>query len=789
MRLASFLVFAHVSLILSANDSVQPVQFSVERAFCDAPFFLELSTQTPGARIYYSVDGGEPGLLYVEPIAISGTSVIRARAFKDGQPRSRITTRTYLFLDDVIRQAPDGEAPAHFPASWGRNAVDYGMDPNVVSRYTLAEWREALTQVPSISIVTEMKHLFDPDTGIYANAHGHGREWERPASIELLDSSATTQRQFQEDCGLRIRGGYSRNPQYAKHSFRVFFRREYGSGRLRYPLFDKDGADEFDTIDLRTSQNYAWAIDSQNGHHDTMLRDEFARDTLAALGQPATRSRYYHLYLNGQYWGLYETEERPEASYGEIYFGGRKEEYDTVKSANHNGGFVTEATDGTLEAFRILWSMARKVAAEPSHANYFAVIGRNADGTRNSVWPVMVDVDNLIDYMLVIFYTGDGDAPLSSFGNNELSNNWFGLRNRNDPETGFRFFNHDAEHTLGAPNSRVDRTGPFLSARQNDFLWANPQWIHQDLSANSEYRLRFADHVQRHCFGAGALTPAASLDRFQRRVAQIDKAIRAYSARWGDTVREPPYGEAEWRSTVNQIVQHWFPSRTAILIEQLKQDGLYPAVATPILDPPGGSIAAGTLLNLVNPNGRGTVYLSVDGTDPRLVGGPVSSRARPWTEPIPVTRRMRVAARVRIGEQWSALVEANYLPVGLTQDRDADGLPNDWEMAHRLNPDDPSDAGLDADFDGHSNREEFLAGTDPGDRSSVLRLIVRSRSTGYELSFLAKAGLSYAVEFSDPLAPETWRTLTRIPAKGTSGGTVILDGQRLWQRFYRIRVE
>jgi len=89
------------------------------------------------------------------------------------------------------------------------------------------------------------------------------------------------------------------------------------------------------------------------------------RETLGALGQPTTRSRYYHQYLNGQYWGLYETQERPEASYGSTYLGGSKEDYDVVKCSNHIGAFVTEVTDGNLDAFRLLWTMARAVAANP----------------------------------------------------------------------------------------------------------------------------------------------------------------------------------------------------------------------------------------------------------------------------------------------------------------------------------------------------------------------------------------------------------------------------------------
>lgn len=54
-------------------------------------------------------------------------------------------------------------------------------------------------------------------------------------------------------------------------------------------------------------------------------------------------------------------------------------------------------------------------------------------------------------------------------------------------------------------------------------------------------------------------------------------------------------------------------------------------------------------------------------------------------------------------------------------DRDHDGLPDGWELAHAvaglLGPD-QSDAGLDADADGYSNREEYWAATDPGSAGS-----------------------------------------------------------------------
>jgi hypothetical protein len=77
------------------------------------------------------------------------------------------------------------------------------------------------------------------------------------------------------------------------------------------------------------------------------------------MGQPYTRTRYYHLYINGTYWGLYETQERSEASFGASYFGGNREDYDVIKvDAGVGRPYDIEAADGNLDAWHRLWEVS-----------------------------------------------------------------------------------------------------------------------------------------------------------------------------------------------------------------------------------------------------------------------------------------------------------------------------------------------------------------------------------------------------------------------------------------------
>ncbi len=645
---------------------VAAVKLSHKRGIHDQPFKLELSTATEGAEVRYTLDGTAPtqqqGRVYRSPLEINATTVLRVAAFKDGFSPADTKTHTFLFPTDIIRQSADGLPPSGWPYSWGANRVDYGMDPAVVNdpRFR-AEIIPALKAIPSFSIVMDLDDLFGAKDGIYSNPGRDGRETEKPASVEYLPTGRDEG--FQIDAGIRIRGGFSRMPMNPKHAFRLFFRKEYGDAKLKFPLYGPDGAQEFDNLDLRTFQNYSWSF--QADPRGIFVRDQFNRDLQLATGQPAARGDFCHLYINGVYWGLYNTCERPEASYGATYFGGDEKDYDVIKVNSGFGeqgmnSFGTITTDGTIDAWKELNDLARQGLADD--ARYQRLLGRNPDGSRNSSFPVLLDPDNLIDYMLVIFYGGNLDAPITKFGGNSMPNNWYGIRNRNG-EHGFRFFIWDAEHTfLDLPE---DRTGPFPAG--NNLETSNPQWLWQQCLDNAEFRVLVADHIHRHFFNGGLLTASTIAEKFKRRSAQIESAVIGESARWGDLEAGFPMGapprlnaqgellkgplnrDDDWRSEVARLLTDYIPKRSDVVLAQLFSQGLVADVPAPLVNFEGTRAVPGA--------STGDVYFTLDGSDPRQLGGAISPAARKADGGVELPAGRRLRARTRLAGDWSALTE------------------------------------------------------------------------------------------------------------------------------------
>lgn len=512
------------------------------------PFLLTFATRTTGARIVYTTDGSAPtettGLPYRHALRIEQTTVVRAAAFGDGLAPTEILTRSFVFPEQVAWQSGAG-----LPSTWGHDtkgqpaAAAYALDRRVVEDPSYAaDFIAGLRALPSLSVVTDVPSLFDATNGIYSHPTKNGPEWERAASAELLFPDG--QPGFQIDCGLRVQGGWNRRPEESpKHSLRLIFKKQYGAPRLAFPLFGTDGAGEFETIILRAGCNNTWlhwsAKERRQGDY---LRDQWMRDTAAAMGQPAARGRFVHLYLNGLYWGLYNVTERPSAPFLAAREGGKPGDYDS-----RNADKILEG-DGA--AWNRLFALANAGAAD---ADAWSEIKR------------LLDVTAFADYMLLNFYGANADWDRGS--------NWYAGRRRTPPGP-FRFFVWDGERTL-------EQVGDDRMDFDDDL---SPSRLFHRLKTNAEFRALFADRVRLHCEGNGALSPRSAAERYRRLAATIDLAIVAESARWGSyrhdihRYKEGPYErytrDGHWRPEVQRLLNDYFPQRTDAFLRQLEARGL-----------------------------------------------------------------------------------------------------------------------------------------------------------------------------------------------------------------------
>ena len=263
------------------------------------------------------------------------------------------------------------------------------------------------------------------------------------------------------------------------------------------------------------------------------------RDTQRAMGRPAARGLFAHLYLNGLYWGLYNLTERPSAPFAAAHFGGKPEDYDA-----RNGENLLEGDD---RAWRELFALAN--AGVTNDAAFQAVAQR-------------LDAPAFADFLLVNFYGANGDWDRAS--------NWYAARRRNPPGL-FHFFVWDGERTL------EDAAADSLAFDDDQ----SPPRLFHKLRASAAFREIFAGRARTHCFHHGALTPDAAAERYRRWARVIEGAVIAESARWGDYRRDAhryktgPYElytrDEHWRPEVDRLLTNFFPRRTEVLVRQLRE--------------------------------------------------------------------------------------------------------------------------------------------------------------------------------------------------------------------------
>jgi hypothetical protein len=626
---------------------VPELAFSHDRGYFDQPFDLELSTAMPEATIRYTTDGSAPtatsGILYEGPIPITTTTTVRAYAYRAGYTSRRAETVSFLHLPDILQQpalVPGWPNPLISTGS-GSRVHDYEMDPELLADEEFREETiEGFANIPTVSLVVKPQDMWNAagDGGFY-----RGEDIERAASVEYINPSHPGEN-MQADCGME---GHSHDR--LKRSLRLSFKSAFGEKKFDSALFTgvpwkgNSGHREVDNIILRAGNNHSFAR-SWNPTTSTYGEDEWYRATQIAMGRPGSPGRFVHLFINGLYWGLYNAVERPDAGFAANALGGAKEEWFSVNHGGVRGG------DSGRWSYLTTDLIAKNMAVSANYAELAEY----------------VDLPSFVDYLLCAFYSGMNDWP---------QNNWWG-GNRNQPAGPFHYFAWDGETAWGAGNGA------------NTTAWVHPAFrssnpINNEAPAvriwhaarqNPDFVSLVADRLHKHLSPGGALSTAEAVDRWDRIHQHIEDAIHAESARWGDTMQEPPSRPAvEWQAEVDRVRRIMLTGtpdasgtveNAALLKNAMRQQGYFPIIEAPAFSQEGGTVAVGFQLEMTNPNPAGILYFTLDGTDPRESGGSVAPSALVYSGPLEIPYSLTVKARVKQGQVWSALHERYFVSSG-----------------------------------------------------------------------------------------------------------------------------
>ncbi len=608
LRLTGIISICLISLMTQAQIDIA---FSVERGFYNSAISVSISSPTdPNASIRYTTNNSKPtttiGQLYTGPISISSTTSIRAIAYSSNGS-SKVTTHSYIFPSDIINQS--------YMYTYVTTDPTYGP---------LME--AALTSIPSISLVTNFVNRND------------AVDQEVEVSAEMLFPNG--KEGFMVHCGLQTWGGSLTNP---KKSYRLEFKKQYGTKKLEYDIFDTDDYEdhiykvppvkEFDKLLLRSGSQDGLNAEFGNDNLAQYVRNRTIMDAAMELGYPAAHGRYVHVYVNSEYMGQYHLMERPDESFFESYYGDDKDNYEVRRS-------TTDYWNGDGSIYEAL----------PANINLSSA---SAIATTNTY----IDLDNTANYLMMMSYVSGFDWNIDQ---NVVSGG-----NMTTGVTPYQFILWDVD--LGVGNG--GKWHPSFSG-DVDFFSAptNTGPVPSNLVGNAEFDLIMADKLQCACYDEGILTPSKIDSLYSARIAQIDTSIIAESARWGNytftnngAINVPLWSAANFNAEVNRMKTSYFPQRTASLIQKFKSLNIYPDVDGVSTSLNGGIVPAGTTITLSNTNGAGQIFYTLDGSDPRIFNNGTNPAATVYTGPISLPVGVYdLKARVRHNGVWSAMCPKRF---------------------------------------------------------------------------------------------------------------------------------
>lgn len=435
----AFLRAKRVSLILGllvfgvfvhAQDTQElfKVEATTKGGFYSEPVAVNLVAPSD-AVIYFTTDGSVPtetAKIYTKPLLIQSSVVLRAVAYRNFI-RSKEWVATYFI-------------------------------------------QEPSTKFATISLAIDPVILFDPDFGLFMDGSSAidsiwskpgANFWSRdefPMHLEIFEADKTCI--FSSDAGFRLFGGFSR--LFPQKSLTLITRESYGESRINYPIFGANGADKFKFLVLRNSGS-----DFGKSH----FRDALMTSLVENWDVETQDYRPAHVYINGDYWGIYNIREKINRYFIEAH---SKTKRDSIDLMEHRD--------------------VLKLGSRLHYVHLLNFLERSPmviEGNYEYVQSLM-DVDNFMDYQIAQIYFDNQDAG----GNIKF---WRPRR----PDGRWRWILFDTDWGFGLHDSYAYKNNSLAFHTDiNEKEWPNPAWstfILRKLLENPTFKStfvnRFADYL------------------------------------------------------------------------------------------------------------------------------------------------------------------------------------------------------------------------------------------------------------------------------------------------------
>lgn len=445
----------------------------------NSPAMLTLSGNGADEVIRYTLDGTIPtasSTIYEAPFSFSETQSLRARIFKDQFIPGNTVSRTFL------------------PTS--------------------------THDLPVVTLITDPLNFFDFETGIYELGPEHEarnpyyganfwQDWERDIHFAFYETDGTLA--VAQDAGVKIFGGWSR--AHAQKSLAIFARDKYGKDEIEYPFFSQRPYSEFKSLVLRNSGN-DWM--------STKLRDAAMTSLMEGSGLDIQAHQPVAVYLNNEYWGLYNLREKVNEDFLAQRHNVDKDDIDLLEG---NANILEGTNTDYLQLIEFIENNSL------SDASAYQWVSER------------MDIENFMIYSIAQIYFNNTDWP----GNN--------IKYWRAPQTKWRWILYDTDFGFGLyeDEDEFDYNALEHALADDSNEEANPPWstfLLRRLLENSEFKQRFIQRFNDEL--NNRFNSAAVIEHIDRLAANIVNEMPNQLERWAPN-SGPRSNTPDWQGEIDKM--------------------------------------------------------------------------------------------------------------------------------------------------------------------------------------------------------------------------------------------